>query len=95
MLRPSACCRVWGAVDLAPLQTLNNGTGWVTDFAYLEGPPYNKLVVAAQDRTVGGGGGGGGGPLESGVGWFGGGALAGGWALAVRPGAFVMLLLEP
>jgi hypothetical protein len=54
MLRPSACCRVWGAADLAPLQTLNNGTGWVTDFAYLEGAPYNKLVVAAQDRTMGG-----------------------------------------
>ena len=79
MLRPSACCRVWGAVDLAPLQTLNNGTGWVTDFAYLEGPPYNKLVVAAQDRTVGG-------RVGLRAGWFGGGALAGGWALAVRPG---------
>lgn len=52
--------RVWRADDLAPLQTLATGGGWVTDVAYVEGPPGwgRKLVVASQDRTVGGPGGG-------------------------------------
>ncbi len=46
-------CRVWNAQDLAPLQTISNGSGWVTDCLYVQCPAYKKLVVAAQDRTVG------------------------------------------
>ena len=45
---------MWAAGDLSPLQTITNGGGWVTDCAYVEGPIWKKLVVAAQDRTVGG-----------------------------------------
>lgn len=56
-----ACCwpptgdvfRVWNAETLAPAQALANGSGWVTDCAYLECPAYKRLVIAAQDRTVG------------------------------------------
>lgn len=45
---------MWRAEDLAPLQTLATGGGWVTDVAYVEGPAGwgRKLVVASQDRTV-------------------------------------------
>jgi hypothetical protein len=37
--------------DLAPVQTVQNGSAWVNDVAYLEGP--RKLLVASMDRTVG------------------------------------------
>jgi hypothetical protein len=47
-----ARCRVWSAPDMAPLQVLNNGSGWITDCALLEGHAAKKLAVAAHDRTV-------------------------------------------
>lgn len=47
--------RVWDAASLAPVQALTNGSGWVSDCAYLECPAYKRLVVAAHDRTVGAG----------------------------------------
>ena len=51
--RCPALCRVWAAGDLAPRQTLANGPGWVTDCLFVDSPAWRKLVVAAQDRTVG------------------------------------------
>lgn len=45
-------CRLWSAADLAPLQTLPGSGGWVSDVAYVQGPTWRKLVVAAHDRTV-------------------------------------------
>lgn len=50
---PPPPCRVWGGSDLAPRQTLSNGPGWVTDCLLVDSPAWRKLVVAAQDRTVG------------------------------------------
>lgn len=47
--------RVWAGGDLAPRQTLANGPGWVTDCLFVDSPAWRKLVVAAQDRTVGAG----------------------------------------
>ncbi|KAL4852837.1 WD repeat-containing protein 64 [Chlorella vulgaris] len=44
--------RVWSAPDMAPLQVLNNGSGWITDCALLEGHAAKKLAVAAHDRTI-------------------------------------------
>ncbi|KAL4420053.1 hypothetical protein ABPG77_007492 [Micractinium sp. CCAP 211/92] len=44
--------RVWDAASLAPVQALTNGSGWVSDCAYLECPAYKRLVVAAHDRTL-------------------------------------------
>lgn len=50
--RPRLACRVWAGADLAPMQSLTNGAGWVTDCAFVECPAWRKLVVGAQDRTV-------------------------------------------
>ena len=54
---PAPRCRVWSAEGLAPLQSIANGGGWVTDCTLLEGHAVKKLAVAAQDRTVGPGAG--------------------------------------
>ena len=37
--------RLWSAADLSPQQTLNVGTAWVTDAAWL--PAADKLALAA------------------------------------------------
>ncbi|KAL4440619.1 hypothetical protein ABPG75_003620 [Micractinium tetrahymenae] len=50
--RRGGALRVWNAETLAPVQALANGSGWVTDCAFLECPAYKRLVVAAQDRML-------------------------------------------
>ncbi len=46
-------CRLWHMRDLAPVQAVQNGSAWVNDVAYLEGP--RKLLMASSDRSVGAG----------------------------------------
>lgn len=42
--------RVWNCQDLKQLRTINNGSEWINDLAYLE--EQRKVVLVSMDRSI-------------------------------------------